>query len=419
MENKTKGAWLIHHTNKLQSCTTQMGYNNTFMAGKAGILLSSISANDENTINVDQLHVLANSANINTSFELPVLINLLKDRFLIDKASDGSISVLGVTTSSSLMHTCNIFEGLKPSALENASIDLAEKASISPILFTDVSEELSDIHKLSKEDTKRLLNDSEQFGFVDTELISKNEKLLFNGNLFRRETSVKIKKVLDSLTSEEQKKLSEFNEILSKNACVVIELAKKILGESLFIKVTSIGFYDINVVSNSNEEAGFITLPSAFSKYSNSMVDDAFDLAKAFISSITYGMTKSPHERGQIRMVEALLNALVRGEKVGPVNAIAEDYKLLEFKGVVKVTYGQKKGRSGPLLELLKKEVGELALQAIRQGDVSEHSLKGLPTAAVTKFNGPEINRENMRKKQISFDPSVTNDMLSSLRTGR
>lgn len=419
MENKTKGAWLIHHTNKLQSCTTQMGYNNTFVAGKAGILLSTISANDENTINVEQLNVLANSANINTSFELPILINLLKDRLLIDESPGGSISVLGVTTSSSLIHTSNIFEGLNPTALENASLDLAERASISPILFTDVSEELSDIHKLSKDDTKKLLNDSEQYGFIDTELISTNEKLLFNGNLFRRETSLKIKKVLDSLNTDEQKCLSEFSAILSINACVGIEWAHKILGENLFTKVTSIGLFDINIVSNSSEEAGFITLPSAFSKYSNSMVDDAFDLAKAFISSITYGMTKSSHDRGEIRMVEALLNALVRGEKVGPVNAISEDYKLLELKGVVRVTYGKKKGRSGPLLELLKREVGELALQAIKQGDVSEHSLKALPTAAVTKFNGPEINREYMRKKQISFDPSVTNDMLSSLRTGR
>ena len=65
------------------------------------------------------------------------------------------------------------------------------------------------------------------------------------------------------------------------------------------------------------------------------MVDDAFDLAKAFVSSVTYGMTKSAYARGQIQMVDALLGALVRGESVGPVRAIAEDYKVLELKGVV------------------------------------------------------------------------------------
>lgn len=148
------------------------------------------------------------------------------------------------------------------------------------------------------------------------------------------------------------------------------------------------------------------------------MVDDAFDLAKAFVSSITYGMTKSSYTRGKIQMVDALLSALVRGESVGPVQAISEDYKLLELKGVVKVSQGSKKGRTGPMLELLKIEVGELALQVIRQGDVSEHSLKNFPTAAVTSFNGPEQNRELTRRTQRRLSPKATNDMLSVLRTG-
>lgn len=148
------------------------------------------------------------------------------------------------------------------------------------------------------------------------------------------------------------------------------------------------------------------------------MVDDAFDLAKAFVSSVTYGMTKSSYVRGQIQMVDALLSALVRGESVGPVAAIAEDYKLLELKGVVEVKQGTKKGRTGPMLRLLKKEVGELALQAIRQGDVSEHSLSSLPTAAVTTFSGPEHNREKIRRTQTMISPKATNDMLSILRKG-
>ena len=61
-------------------------------------------------------------------------------------------------------------------------------------------------------------------------------------------------------------------------------------------------------MSNDTEEVGFITLPSAFSKYITSMVDDAFNLAKAFVSLTTYGMTRSNNEGGEIRIVEALLN---------------------------------------------------------------------------------------------------------------
>ena len=224
--------------------------------------------------------------------------------------------------------------------------------------------------------------------------------------------------VLDSLNAQEQISLSELTETLKKNACVSYTDAVRIIGEPLFRKVNSIGFFDINVVSNNQEEVGYLTLPSAFSKYSNSMVDDAFDLAKAFVASLTYGMTKSTYVRGQISMIDRLLGALIDGREVGPVSAIGQDYKILELKGVVSIRHGTKGGRSGPLMRLLKKEVGELALQAIRQGDVSEQSIQSLPGAAITKFRGPETNREIIRRQQIQKSPFETNDMISALRTG-
>ncbi|MCI4003654.1 hypothetical protein MRO73_14005 [Dickeya dianthicola] len=417
MDKKTKGSWLIHHTNKLQGVTNQTGYEKTFLAGKAGILLSAISSNNQITVNNDRLTVLAKAANINTTFELPKLIEVLQQQQLIDVAG-GGIAVLGVTTAKTLQHTSDIFDALTPGSTEVATIALAELASLEPVLAGDVAVELADSYQLGKAEIGQLMSDAEQIGFVDAEKLSPGETLLFNGNLFRRETTRKIKAVLDSLTSAEQSKLNELTETLKKQACVDANFAGKLLGEPLFKKVTAIGLFDISVVSNSTEDVGFLTLPSAFSKYSNSMVDDAFDLAKAFVSSVTYGMTKSSYARGQIQMVDALLSALVRGESVGPVNAIAQDYKVLELKGVVEVKTGTKKGRTGPMLRLLKTEVGELALQAIRQGDVSEHSLSSLPTAAVTTFSGPEHNREKVRRAQTKMSPRATNDMLSILRTG-
>lgn len=417
MDKKTKGSWLIHHTNKLQGITNQAGYEKTFLAGKAGILLSAISSNNQTTINNDRLNVLAKAANINTTFELPKLIEVLKQQQLVD-TTGGGVAVLGVTTAKTLQHTSDIFDALMPGASEVASIVLAEAASIEPVISCHIATELADSYKLAKPDIQQLMSDAEQIGFVDAEDLGAGQTLLFNGNLFRRETTRKIKAVLDSLASAEQSKLNELTDTLKKHACVSTDFATSLLGEQLFKKVIAIGLFDISVVSNSTEDAGFLTLPSAFSKYSNSMVDDAFDLAKAFVSSMTYGMTKSSYARGQIQMVDALLSALVRGESVGPVNAIAQDYKVLELKGVVEVKNGTKKGRTGPMLRLLKTEVGELALQAIRQGDVSEYSLSSLPTATVSIFKGPEHNREKVRRSQIQASPKATNDMLSILRTG-
>jgi len=417
MDKKVKGSWLIHHTNKLQNITNQGSYQNTFVAGKAGILLSAISETNQSVLTNEKLHVLANASNINTAFELPKLIDVLKDQELVDVTNSG-IGVLGVTTSSALQHTSNIFESLEPVNLEVAAIELAEIASIKPISSSEVSEKLSDEHKMDKNEVTQLFHDSENIGFLDAESISKNEKLLFNGNLFRRDSAVKTKAVLDSLTVAEQASLTELTQRLKQNACVAYSDALRILGDNLFKKVNSIGFFDINVVSNNQEEVGFLTLPSAFSKYSNSMVDDAFDLAKAFVASLTYGMTKSTYARGQISMIDRLLAALIDGREVGPVSAIGQDYRMLELKGVVSIRHGEKGGRTGPLMRLLKKEVGELALQAIRQGDVSEQSIQSLPGAAITKFRGPEANREIIRREQIQKSPFETNDMISALRTG-
>lgn len=417
MDKKTKGSWLIHHTNKLQSVTNQQGYENTFVSGKAGILLSAISADSESTISKEKLDTLANAANVNLAFELPTLIKILKGNNLIDTTSKG-VAVLGVTSASVLQHTSDIFTGLSPNRIEEAAISLAEMTSVAPMHAKDSIEQLSDKYKLKTAEGQQLLFESEQIGFVDSEKFGNNECILFNGNLFRRDATKKIKTVLDTLNQSEQQALNDFTGLLKKQACIDVETAQRMLGKLLFEKTSSIGLFDINIVSNSSSNTGFATLPSAFSKYSNAMVDDAFDLAKAFLSSITYGISKSNHERGQIRMVDALLSTLVRGESVGPVQAISQDYRILELKGVVSVSIGSKKGRTGPMLTLLKKEIGELALQAIRLGDVSEHSLSSLPTAVITSFKGPEENRYKICRNQMKTSPKVTNDMLSALRTG-
>lgn len=417
MDKKVQGSWLIHHTNKLQNVTNQGQYQSTFVAGKAGILLSAISETNQSVVSNEKLEVLANASNINIGFELPRLLELLEEQELIDVTAAG-VGVLGVTTSSALQHTSSIFEALGPKRIEISAIELAEYASIKPVRSSELEERLSDEHKLGQREIKQLFYDSENIGFVDVEAIGKSEKLLFNGNLFRRDSAVKTKAVLDSLKPGEQAALIELTEKLKQTACVPYSDAITILGEQLFKKVNSIGLFDINVVSNSQEEVGYLTLPSAFSKFSSSMVDDAFDLAKAFVASLTYGMTKSTYSRGQISMIDRLLGALIDGREVGPVSAIGQDYKILELKGVVSIRHGSKGGRSGPLMRLLKKEVGELALQAIRQGDVSEQSIIALPGAAITKFRGPEINREVIRREQIQRSPFETNDMINALRTG-
>lgn len=417
MDKKTKGSWLIYQTGKLQKVTDQSNFESSYLAGKAGILLSAISKDSQGIINNQQLSALAKASGINSLTELPLLLEKLSDHSLLDRTESG-VEVLGVTTMACLQHTVDIFDGLYPTNVELASIELCEKSSNQPLVYREIQEELGDTFRLSSSESTLVLDQSRDIGFVDSEEIDKTKLLLFNGNLFRRDDVVKVQKVLSSLSNEEATKVNEFSDRLTKEACIPIDQAKKHFGVRLFEKLASVGIYDVNVVSNSTEEMPYITRPSAFSKFSNSMVEDAFDLAKMFVSSLTYGMTRSPYTRGKIKMIEALMNTLIAGQPVGPVDAIGEDYKILEMKHVVKVYRGSKKGRTGYMMRLLKGDVGQLALEVIKNADASVHSLTEFPSAAVNCFHGPENNRTEIRRREIKRHPKSTNDILLSLRTG-
>ena len=421
IDNSTKGAWLIHHASKLQDVRDSSPFENIHTAGKAGMLLSALSTSEQLTINNEKVKIFAKEANIN-AIEQKGLLEVLKEHELIEISSSG-IEILGLTTSSTLEHTCKIFENQNPTETEQASITLAEKTSSSPYERKEILAEMADIYKLNESTLTDFQTNIEEIGLIDVENIDKQHTLYFNGNLFRRKDTEKITKVLSTLSEEEQKKLITFNNLLDKKSCISTNEAEKELGKRLFSKFSAIGMYDINIVSNEQEEMGFVTKPAAFSKYSKSTVDDAFDLAKAFVSSLTYGMTRSSSSRGQIEMIERLLKALIRGERVGPVSAIGQDYRILELKHVVEIKKGQKRSfngnlRSGWMMKLLKKDVGELALQAITQGDISEQSLDSIQGMAVNRYRAPELNRKIIRKKVNARTPKATNDMLTALRTG-
>ena len=384
MDEKTKGSWLIYQASKIQKMANASSFENSLLAGKAGLLLSALTADSEQIHTKEKVNALAKAQNINTKLELPVLIESLKNQGLIDE-SIKEVNVLGVTSSSCLKHTYNIFESIDPTIIERLSIDVCEEASEKPQVLKNVNE----------------------------------RELLFNGNLFRREEVRKTEKVISSLSQAEINKFQEFSGFLDSNACATVIEAEKILGKDLFRKLASVGIYDISTVSNSKESVKYITKPSAFAKYSdNSMVDDAFDLAKMFVSSLTYGMTRSTYSRGQIQSIKILLSTMLRGESVGPVSAIGEDYKVLETKGVVSVYHGIKNGRKGYMMKLKKREVGELALEIFDKFDASQHSLENLPSAAINKYFGPEVNRENYRKTEKEINPKSSQEILMAIRTG-
>jgi hypothetical protein len=134
------------------------------------------------------------------------------------------------------------------------------------------------------------------------------------------------------------------------------------------------------------------------------------------VSSLTYGMTRRPSSEGHIDYIKLLLNKLVRGQWIGSATAIGQDYRALEVRGVVQLRAG--KDGYGYDMKLLKKEVGEIALDVVQQGDASQRSLPSFGGLAVTRFEGPERNRSIRRKSQQVESKKATLDIIMALRTG-
>jgi hypothetical protein len=414
MEKKTAGAWIIHHTHKLQGVSlVTPDYEQISFAGKCGIMLNALAKSDVAEISNERIEALAKANGISFRLEVPAILDELKRQRLIDKEKTG-ISILGLTSSQTLEYTAEIFEETTPAKCEKAAIDISEKASELPMIKDEAAEYVSDTFHASKSETTDILKQFEEIGFLDTEMIS-GQKIFFNGNLFRREDISKAAAVVSSLKGGDEKSVIELTARLKAAGCIAKQEALSIIDNVLYSKLCSIGFIDENSIGNESGTYSFVTRPAAFSKFTNSAVDDAFDLAKAFVTSLTFGMTTSPSGRGRIRMIEALMRKLIAGAWIGPATAIGQDYKILEFKGVVEVNSlnnGMYKMR------LLKKEVGKLALAVITEGEASSTTLLDLPSVSATKYQGPETNRSILRKKQAEPLKKGVAKLLSDLRTG-
>lgn len=412
MESRVQGAWIVHHTGKLEEQGTSGGLDNLRKAGNCGMLLSALSASQQNQLGMDKVRTLAEVAGLDLTYQLPALLDTLKAHALIDRGSD-AIEVLGLTTRGVLEHTGNIFSSLSPTPIEVASLEAAELCSQAPRTASELKQYLGDTHHLGGSDISGLIKTVESYKLCDVEPLDKANKVFFNGALFRGDHVKKTKAVLDSLTAADRGKIQALDQQLTAEGCIEKTTAVQLLGDQLFKKLQSIGMYDVNTVSNDRETVEYITRPSAFNKFGRSDISDAFDLAKAFVASLEYGMSRSVSGRGRIVFLQRLMEKLIAGQTVGPCTAIGQDYRVLELRGVVQVIAAH----SGMFsMRLLKRDVGELALQVLQSGDASEQSLLALPGAPLSGYRGPEANRVRARKK-AQLENIDVRKALETLRT--
>jgi hypothetical protein len=415
-DKETRGAWIIHHGRKIAlDVKAPSEFPALDESAKAADLLIRLGQSDDATLSKNEVEAVAKAAGLNPRSELPHYLNLLASRRLLDKSATGEVQVLGLTSRAALVHASDMLDDANPTPQENAVIDLAEASSISPQDFEDAVELISDTRRMPNIRATDLIKRSIDIGFVDFEG-DQDGGLLFNGNLFKRESISKSQKVLSSLSSAEQMKMAEFNELLARSGCMLAATADRVLGQQLFEKLKAAGVYELNTVSNEVGTHAFVTAPGAFHKYVNPMIDDTFDMAKALVSALTYGMHLRPASQGRIVNFDWILNALIEGRTVGPATAIGADYHVLEQSRVIQLFPA---GGGMFRMKLLKTEIGELARVVLRRGDANAETIRTPIAAPMTGYIGPEPSRASVRRQQRKPSRNATRDILSALRGGR
>lgn len=419
MEKETKGAWLIHHGRKIMlDVNGAAEFPAIDEAAKAAMLLIKLGQTDHIEVSMSKVRAIAMASGLNPRYELDSLLKILKRKRLIEQSGKGDqISILGVTTTGALGNAVDIYQDAEPRPYEQASLNLAELASRSPVRHSDISEKIADEHRLSNAHVKDFLNRAEGIGFVDKEGDG-DDRLLYNGNLFRRGSVAKSQKVLASLTEDEQRRINVVADRLSKEGCLLCMDVETILSEALFKKLAAAGIYDLNQVTNEKGYHVYVTAPSAFHKFVDPLVDDCFDMAKSLVAALMYGMTSRPASQGKINLLPRLLGKLIDGREVGPATAIGRDYRALEVSGVVELRRSEESSNMF-YMKLLKKEVGRLALHVLTQGDASAESLVLLPGAPMESYIGPEESRVSVRRKQSTMSKRKTRDILEAVRGGQ
>jgi len=418
MEERTEGAWIIHHTKKIQDVTRATDFEDVELAGKCGIFLSSLAASDEeSTLDKIKVNAIAKAAGIK-KVELATITTTLKDSQLIDVSASGDISIIGITTSNVLTHTSKIFDENSTDNFQKASLELTNYSSDQPIKGKILQEYIADTYKLDQKTNENLFTQAEEIGLIDFEQFD-SEKTYFNGNLFKKDSIEKTAKVLSTLNSEESRKISEVDTILTQDGCISQDSAISILGDLLLTKLQSIAMYDFNEVSNEMHSKVFLTKPSSFSKFGNPFEDDALDMAKAFIASLIYGMQISTTGRGKIEgynMLRNTLRKLLRGEKVGPCTAIGQDYQILELNRVIELEHSH---YTRYYMKLLKFDIGKLALNVLENGDLAEQATldTSFSSSNVSSYTGPEKNRMKLRRKKDTSKNVNVGEILRTMRS--
>lgn len=423
MEDKiNKGYWAVatqKHLSKFQ--TTSQNYEEfdaLNVSGKAGRLLGLIRGNTRIT-NMKKLEKLAGTMGIGkrelrhtilpqletvTEKKIELQKNTLKEIIGIEEYFLDSEQVLSAAG--------DYFEYMNPEGTERITVEAMAKTRMIPTSSTELYGLLSKDY--SEETIKKALKYQEQFKLLKRSQI-KREEIYTNEYIW----GGKQDKILHSI--------SQLDIVSKEELAIFIEILQKTQGTSesqlnidnqLVLLAKKTGIIDpVTIKTKRNFDKEFLFTSNFLG--GEVLINDILDDVKLLISAIRFGTKYTPYSRlsDPVRFLERL----VGGSKVGPHSANGTDYILLESRGIVKITPAPSNpGRY--YMELLKKDIGQMALKIIRSSNYQiESSIENHifdDNANYAEFESPEDTRMKLAESSAAI-AEAENYFIEVLRDER
>jgi len=427
MDKLTKGTWIVNtikHLSEFKQDVPELNYYEaTEQAGKAGALLGRLVADKQEIIPYEKVKIFARLSSI-TSGELINYLDILRDSEKIDYTVDENgkpkeIEVYCFSVKEALETVSTIYDNLDPKEEEQASLKGLDYTFELP----RVSDELIDYltrNGITEECAQTTIDLQKGFNLVKVSGEG-SDQVLYNEYCFKGDPQ-RIKKALSALKNDERDMVQEVLDLVSKNPGFLIEDIPPTIKPDIVTMMEGIGLLDGITVESPIGSAIFLTTPHLRGQGigSFSLSEDVFHKAKILLSCLRFGQRKSSSGRGKISTLEKMLNIvnkLLRGEWVGPATAIGQDYKLLEFDGVIQtkpaVPYGY-------LMKLRQREVGELVRQMIIYNKVNEveSNIGDMLDEQPERYIIPETRKNQIIANSTASVEDLRHEMLTTLRTG-
>ncbi|MFZ5645627.1 MAG: hypothetical protein ACOY46_18845 [Bacillota bacterium] len=375
------GYWSVatqKHLKQFTADSTGLGkFGNLNLAGKAGRFLGVIRGNS--VINdMNKLEQMANNVGINSRAELIKII--LPE---LEQASDKQIELIKDITgqitgvaeyvpdnAEVLAISGQVFENLYPTSVELVAIETMDETKRIPYLKSELYQMLT--KKGYKEnDITLALALQNQYRLLQTFDKSKSQEPIISNEYVWGPNNKKIALAVSSLDLGNRKSLKEIIEIIQKTQGYPLDKLSH-YAEDILLLAKKTGMINPTTIISSrglHKEFGF----SSNLLHKESYNDDILDDVKLLLASIRFGENYTPYST--IDDPPRFLSRLISDGNIGPHDANATDYTLLEKKGIVRVVtktkYHYRAGtyRTGPCLELVRKDVAEEALKIIKDPD--------------------------------------------------